>query len=221
MLTNAPVGPKSHPDCCLRYRHTRVAWNDGIYVEGHGLHNGNWGGYYSGLGLGAGFAIGATIAALPATAAAVSVAGNPYYYADGVYYAPQGGQYAVVAPPQGAVVASPPSSCSSVNLGNGGTGLDCGGAFYAAVPGGYQVIAPPVGATTWTLPDGAVDQNVNGVTYFSYGGAYYRPIYSGSASITRWSRTRHRIPSFQAMADAQLDLAFSVYRLTTMLRRPS
>jgi hypothetical protein len=85
-----------------------------------------------------------------------------------------------VAPPQGAVVASPPSSCSSVNLGAGGTGLDCGGAFYAPVAGGYQVIAPPIGATTWSLPSGAVDQNVNGVTYFSYGGAYYRPIYSGS-----------------------------------------
>jgi hypothetical protein len=42
------------------------------------------------------------------------------------------------------------------------------------------VIPPPVGATTWTLPSGAVDQNVNGVTYFAYGGAYYRPIYSGS-----------------------------------------
>jgi len=27
---------------------------------------------------------------------------------------------------------------------------------------------------------GAVDQSVNGVTYFAYGGAYYRSIYSGS-----------------------------------------
>ena len=34
---------------------------------------------------------------------------------------------------------------------------------------GYQVIPPPIGATTWTLPNGAVDQNVNGVTYFAYG----------------------------------------------------
>jgi outer membrane protein assembly factor BamB len=120
-------------------------------------YNGNWGGYYGGLGLGAGFAIGATVAALPAAAAAISVAGNPYYYANGVYYASQGGQYAVVPPPQGAVVTSPPSSCSSVNLGGGGTGLDCGGAFYAPVAGGYQVIPPPIGATTWTLPSGAVD----------------------------------------------------------------
>ena len=61
----------------------------------------------SGLGFGAGFAIGATVAALPAAAAAISVAGNPYYYANGVYYAPQGGQYSAVPPPQGAVVATP------------------------------------------------------------------------------------------------------------------
>ena len=145
-------------------------WND---------YRGDWGGYYSDLGFGAGFAIGATVAALPA--AAIYVAGNPYYYADGVYYPLQGGQYSVVAPPQEAVVASPPPSCSSVNLGNGGTGLDCRGAFYAPVAGGYQVIPPPIGATTWTLPNGAVDQNVNGVTYFDYGGAYYRPYYSGSS----------------------------------------
>ena len=87
------------------------------------------------------------------------------------------------APPQGAVVATPPPSCSSVNLGGGGTGLDCGGAFYAPVAGGYQVIPPPIGATVWTLPNGAVDQDVNGVTYFAYGGAYYRPFYSGSSVI--------------------------------------
>jgi hypothetical protein len=34
-----------------------------------------------------------------------------------------------------------------------------------------------------SLPSGAVDQNINGETYFSYGGAYYRPFYSGSSVI--------------------------------------
>jgi hypothetical protein len=61
------------------------------------------------------------------------------------------------------------------------TDLDCGGAFDAAVSGGYKVISPPVGATTCTLPDGAVNENIGGVTYFTYGGAYYRPYYSGSS----------------------------------------
>jgi hypothetical protein len=48
---------------------------------------------------------------------------------------------------------------------------------------GYQVISPPIGATVTTLPSGAVDQNINGTTYFDFGGAYYRPFYSGSSVI--------------------------------------
>ena len=55
--------------------------------------------------------------------------------------------------------------------------------FYATVPAGYQVIPPPVGATVSTLPSGAVDQNINGTAYFTFGGAYYRPFYSGSSVI--------------------------------------
>ena len=47
--------------------------------------------------------------------------------------------------------------------------------------GRYQVIPPPIGATVWNLPNGAVARTVNGVTYYSFGGAYYRPYYSGSS----------------------------------------
>jgi hypothetical protein len=39
------------------------------------------------------------------------------------------------------------------------------------VPGGYQVIPPPVGSTVTTLPNGAVTDTVNGVTYFPFGAA--------------------------------------------------
>jgi hypothetical protein len=75
----------------------------------------------------------------------------------------------VVPPPQGAVVSTPPASCSTVYVGTA-PNLDCGGAFYATVPSAYQVIPPPVGATVTTLPSGAVDQNINGTTYFTFGG---------------------------------------------------
>jgi hypothetical protein len=40
-----------------------------------------------------------------------------------------------------------------------------------------------VGATVSTLPSGAVDQHINGTTYFTFGGAWYRPFYSGSSVI--------------------------------------
>jgi len=80
--------------------------------------NGHWGGYYAGLGLGAGVAIGASVAALPAAAAALSVAGASYWYANGIYYAMQSGHYVIVPPPQGAVVSAAPPSCSVVYVGS-------------------------------------------------------------------------------------------------------
>ena len=41
--------------------------------------------------------------------------------------------------------------------------------------------APAPAIATYTLPNGAVARTVNGVTCYSFGGAYYRPYYSGSS----------------------------------------
>jgi hypothetical protein len=67
------------------------------------------------------------------------------------------------------VVPTLPPSCSTVYAGTT-PDLDCGGAFYSTVPKGYQVIPPPIGSSVTTLPSGAVDQNINGTTYFVFGG---------------------------------------------------
>ena len=45
------------------------------------------------------------------------------------------------------------------------------------MPNGYEVIAPPVGASVASLPNGAIDQTVNSITYFTFGGAWYQPVY--------------------------------------------
>ena len=84
----------------------------------------------------------------------------------------------VTAPPAGAVVPASPPACYAVDLGSGKT-YDCGGAFYSSVSNGYQVIPPPVGVTVPSIPNGVVDQTVDGLTYFTYGGAWYKPMYSG------------------------------------------
>jgi hypothetical protein len=34
-----------------------------------------------------------------------------------------------------------------------------------------------------SLPTGAVAENIKGTAYFHFGGAYYRPFYSGSSVI--------------------------------------
>src|SRR5262249_32654127 len=70
-----------------RYNNARSLQNDRLFAWSQ--YKGNWGNYYSGLGYGAAFAMGATVAALPAAAVAISVAGNPFWYDNGVYYAPQ------------------------------------------------------------------------------------------------------------------------------------
>ena len=52
--------------------------------------------------------LGLMIPLLPAAYLALTIGGAPYYYADGVYYAPAPGQgYMVVPPPDGAVAALP------------------------------------------------------------------------------------------------------------------
>jgi hypothetical protein len=45
------------------------------------------------------------------------------------------------------------------------------------------VSPPPIGSTVTTLPNGAVNENIKGTTYFAFGDAYYRPFYSGSSVI--------------------------------------
>jgi hypothetical protein len=51
------------------------------------------------------------------------------------------------------------------------------------VESGYKVSLPPIGSTVTTLPNGALTENIKGTTYFAFGGAYYRPFYSGSSVI--------------------------------------
>jgi len=45
------------------------------------------------------------------------------------------------------------------------------------------VIPPPIGATVTSLPNGASAETIKGTAYFEFGGAYYRPFYSGSSVI--------------------------------------
>jgi hypothetical protein len=50
--------------------------------------------------------------------------------------------------------------------------LNCGGPFEAPE---FWRVGPPIGAVTPILPDGAAYEYVNGVSYYTRGGAYYRP----------------------------------------------
>ena len=47
--------------------------------------------------------------------------------------------YQVVAPPAGAIIATLPASCTSVNVG-GAAYTQCGPTYYTRVSTGYQVV---------------------------------------------------------------------------------
>ena len=51
-----------------------------------------------------------------------------------------------------------------------------GGVFYIYTGSGYQVVAAPIGAVVTQIPDGAVQQDIDGQTYLVYNNTYYQPI---------------------------------------------
>ncbi len=150
--------------------------NEGVYhhVNGgvrpyyyHPYHPYAWGAYWHPFGY---FA-----AALTADAIYFSLANQQYYYDQGVYYAPSGNGYSVVAPPIGAVVTYLPNGYQTIDMGDG-VYYYYGGAFYLGQSNSYRVVPAPVGAVVTELPDGATQQVINGENYLLYNNTYYEPI---------------------------------------------
>ena len=106
-------------------------------VNTYNNYSGSWGGYYSGLGFGAGMAIGATLAVLPAAAMAHLGCGQPLLLR----------QWRLLCAPRWPIRCCPTAAgCRSQQAAAilfhgvlGGTAkLDCGGAFYQTVPQGTR-----------------------------------------------------------------------------------
>ncbi len=138
--------------------------------------------YYSGVAADHYYPYGTTVAVVPAGAYNLNYLGTNYWYASGYWYAEQANAYVVVPPVVGAVIPEPPPDCVAL----GGGDYSCGGAYYAAVEGGaYKVVPPPVGATVAVLPRGATRKTVGGVTYYTHGDAWYRPVYKSGGVAYR------------------------------------
>ncbi|MBF0504313.1 MAG: hypothetical protein HQL14_04325 [Candidatus Omnitrophica bacterium] len=72
------------------------------------------------------------------------VAGERYYYDDGLYYSNVGhGEYVLVAPPMGAVVTAIPSDFQPVII-NGRPYYANNGVYYVRTRHGYKVVSQPV-----------------------------------------------------------------------------
>ncbi len=80
---------------------------------------------------------------VPEESFAVRVGPQRYYYYDGLYYVRAGGDYVIVAPPMGAVVAAIPPQYQPVVI-NGVTYYVDNGVYYVYTRYGYQVVPQPV-----------------------------------------------------------------------------
>jgi len=149
--------------------------NEGVFHHGDGMHPYAyhpyhpymWGPYWHPFGY---FA-----AALTADAIFFNLAGQQYYYDNGVYYEPTNGGYTSVTPPIGAVVGYLPAGYLTIPMGDA-TYFYYAGVFYVSQGGSFRVVPAPEGAIVTEIPEGATDQNINGQDYLLYNNTYYQPI---------------------------------------------
>jgi hypothetical protein len=89
----------------------------GGYGGYHGGYRGWYGGYHGGWYYGGWWYPWAVIIpALPVVYETIWIGGYPYYYANGLYYAPTTGGYMVVNPPQGEANQPPPMEQPSTQV---------------------------------------------------------------------------------------------------------
>jgi hypothetical protein len=130
-----------------------------------------------------GFCAGMAVGVLPPGYVQVSVGASGFYYYDGVYYQPTtSGNYAVVAPPVGAIVPQLPSGAEAIAAGPT-TYYYAGGAFYVQQPTGFAITPAPLGVTVTMLPLGAAPVVIKGVLYYLANYAYYLPVMQGGVTV--------------------------------------
>jgi hypothetical protein len=99
------------------------------------------------------------------------------YFLDdtGAYYQQQpDGEYLVVQPPVGVVVAALPSGVTPIAVGP--TTYDyLDGVYYVAQPNGFAVVTPPPGIVVPSLPTGAAQVVINGTVEYRFDGFNYQP----------------------------------------------
>jgi hypothetical protein len=151
----------------------RVIERRHVDTEADRHHAFYWSGFYAGMAVGV----------LPPGYVQASVGAVGYYYYDGVYYQPTTeGNYAVVAPPVGAIVPQLPSGAEAIAVGPT-TYYYAGWAFYVQQPTGFAVTPAPLGVTVTMLPPGAAPAVIKGVLYYLASNVYYLPVMQGGVTV--------------------------------------
>ena len=92
---------------------------------------------------------------LPFECARLALGGLEFFYAEGMFYRMEAGEYVVVNAPVGAVVTTIPTGYQAVMM-NGATYYSVNGVNYVQVANGYQVVAVPGAVNVATVVSPAV-----------------------------------------------------------------
>ena len=137
-----------------------------IYHHRPFVHH-HWGPFWRPVGF---FTPRLTITAVP-----IRVHNTVYFYDNGVFFVQQPGGFMVVPAPVGAHVAMLPVE-RTVIVVNNTPHYYFGGSYFVHTGMNYQVVAPPVGAVVTDVPQGTVQQEIDGQIYLVHDGVYYMPI---------------------------------------------
>jgi hypothetical protein len=104
------------------------------------------------------------------------VAGDEYWYDEGVFYLKGDGGYTVVSAPIGAKIKTLPKGYETITLDDNTKNYYYGGAFYEKTSAGYTVVAPIAGSVVTNVSEGGEEVKLGDVTYVKLGETYYQPI---------------------------------------------
>jgi len=113
---------------------------------------------------------------MTATAIMITIASQPYYYDQGIYYVQSSGGYTVVPAPPGATVKELPKGTETVVVNETTNNYYYGGTYYEKSGKEYTVVEPMAGTVVSKLPDGGEEVKIGDITYVNVGGIYYQPI---------------------------------------------
>ena len=151
--------------------------------------------------------VGSRVAFLPKKHLKAQIAGENYYYYDGLYYNRPTNKYVIVPPPLGALVPAIPEEFQPVVINgekyyvhdgiyyentpdgfyivpfpiiiNGETYYVHNGTFYIENSDELQVVPPPIGAVVPSIPRDFKPILINGETYYTHNGIFYQKTSDG------------------------------------------
>ena len=120
---------------------------------------------------------GSVVTTQPSSWVVVRSGRNPYYFSDGIYYAPRNSGFVIVRPARGLIIRGLPIGYRTIVSGPRNYYYYYG-SYYTQVDNTneYRVVDPPVGAVVDALPDGYEIKTRSGIEYYVLDGVHYAEV---------------------------------------------